>query len=336
MDTGMADAPQIVADLFARYGQKKQMGRPAKNSRRPLYFLVRPFLENLDLAVLFYTMRCRYQCHFCNLTVQSSLKPISAEDIVNQFLFVCNEVRHCLSVLDSITLSNESSVFDENAMPATSLDTILACIHEVRTVRRVVLESRLEFLTEPGLQRVSDLANPQVIDILTGFETYDERIRDNVLGKQEPLSVFLAGLDMVATARCDLTAYVLYKPDPAMSDQNAHCEARRSILFLREECARRGVRLTIRLNPMYMAKGTVWSNRAFDIGGFVPPRLTDVLSLAEEMRTDGARIYLGLTSEGLADPDGTYMGREDFNRDLLRKAKRFNRMHFTPASRLGG
>jgi hypothetical protein len=313
------------------------MGLPAESTQTPLYFLVRPFLEDLDLVVLFYTTRCRYQCHFCNLPAQSSLSPVSAEDILRQFLFVCNEVRHCLGILDRITLSNEGSMFDESTMPSATLDSILNCIHQVRTVRRVVLETRLEFLTEASLHRVCTIARPQVVDILTGFETYDERIRDIVLGKREHLSVFLSGLDLLARFGCDLTAYVLYKPDPAMSDADAHAEARRTMVFLIDECSRRNVKLTIRLNPMYAARGTPWSRIATTLSGFRPPRLTDVLSLAEEMRLDGVRVYLGLTSEGLADENGTYVGRDDFSREVLREAKLFNRLRgYGPQIGFGG
>lgn len=52
-----------------------------------------------------------------------------------------------------------------------------------------------------------------------------------------------------------------------------------------------------------------------------PPRLSDVLEqLARRKADQGIRIYLGLTSEGLADEDGTYRVREDFSRKLLRDA----------------
>ena len=323
------DALAVVRRLFDDFGQRKSMTARPASAREAIYFLVRPFIGDLDVAILLNSLRCRYQCRFCNLPSKSSRVLVSANDLVAQWLSVMRELRHCLSTLDRITISNEGSVLDETTFPVEALDAIASSVGVLRNVRRLVLETRLEFVRAARIRELRAFADPAAITILTGFETLDEGIRDRVLGKREPLDDFLAGLNEVASGGAALNAYVLFKPSWLMTDDDAVSEARASIEFLMKECKERAIPLAVRLNPMYVASGTAWQVQADRAGGFVPPRLTDVLAVAMEFRQRGLPVYLGLTSEGLASASGTYAARDDFSREVLRRAKAFNRRRAT-------
>jgi radical SAM enzyme (TIGR01210 family) len=182
----------------------------------------------------------------------------------------------------------------------------------------------LEFIT-PDYIRDLEASNARVqIDILTGFETVDDRIRDEILYKKESIESFLRGLDKIALTSASLTAYVLYKPSPYMTDEDAKREAEKSIRFLQQACGERQIPLTIRLNPMYVAANTNWLKRALATRDYSPPRLSDVLALAERTRAQGGQVYIGLSTEGLEHPEGTYRSREDFSIELLKRAVDFN------------
>ena len=311
------DLYSFAKDLYREFGPPKAMGQSAKSPSIPHFFLLRKFLDEQDLAILFNTKRCRYNCHFCALPAKSSLEFISGEHIAEQFLYVLQEVKHALGLVDRLTIANEGSVFDGSTFP---FDTLLNIVHTATAlpnIRRLVFETRLEFLRDEALESIRQVG-VGVLDILTGFESLDRRIRDEVLVKREPLDVFLTGLDVIARHRASLTTYVLFKPCPDMSDQEATSEARASIEFLRDQCNQRGIPLTIRLNPMYAARGTRWRAVAESTPSYSPPRLTDVLDLAREMQALGTRVYLGLTSEGLSEAPYTYRGRDDFATGLLK------------------
>jgi len=311
---------QHVQTLYRTFGPPKQMGQSPELRTRPHFFLHRNFLGEQDLAILFSTKRCRYQCKFCALPLKSSRAFIEQDDVMTQYAYVIDEVKHSLGVLDRLTVANEGSVFDESTFPPAALDAIVQSTRVLPRMKKIVLETRLEFITTDRLRQVAD-ASGKRLDVLTGFETLDPTLRDGVLGKREPLDTVLAGLDIVAGVDADLTAYVLYKPSYEMSDDEAYAEAERSMTFLVDECARRRIPLIIRLNPMYVARDTTWASAAEAHGGFSPPRLTDVMTLAGKMRANGVRVYLGLTSEGLADgKTGTYRAREDFSSAILKDA----------------
>jgi radical SAM enzyme (TIGR01210 family) len=300
------------------------MGVAAPAADRPHYFLLRTFLGENDLLVILNTKRCRYSCDFCTLPNKSSRTWISEEDVARQFLHVARACRHALSIVDRVTLSNEGSVLDEGTLGPTALEAILGSIGRMRRVRRIELETRLEFVTPARVRALAGLAPRARVGILTGFETASPRIRDDVLGKRQSLADFLRGLDRVAEANAWLTAHVLFKPDPSMSDDDAYWEAQRSVHFLIDESAARGIPLQIRLNPMYRARGSPWSTRVGATADYSPPRLTDVMALAEEMTAAGATIYIGLSTEGLATAWGTYVSRADYSPDLIKDIKSFN------------
>ncbi|PPK65217.1 radical SAM protein [Actinokineospora auranticolor] len=305
--------------LYRAYGPPKAMGDSAPAHDRPHFFLHRNFLGEQDLAILFNTKRCRYQCKFCALPFKSSRDWVPAEQVRAQFRHVLDEDRHALGVLERITIANEGSVFDETTFPPEALTDITTAVRKLPRVRKIVLETRLEFARADRLRQIARDSG-KTLDILTGFETLDEDLRERVLGKREPLESFLRGLDEVAEAGCELTAYVLFKPDPEMTDEQAWTEAEKAIDYLHEHCASRRVPLTIRINPMYVAHGTQWAARAQRLPDYKPPRLSDIVAMAERKREEGIAVYLGLTSEGLSDEDKTYRAREDFTRGLLKRA----------------
>lgn len=313
-----------IRHLYNTFGQRKPMGRPSLNTVTPHYFLLRKFISENDLLIILSTKRCRYQCQFCQLPAKSSKVWISGEDILAQFEYVLNEMKHALSVIDRLTLSNEGSVLDADTLPTETLLMIAKGINEIRNIRKLVLETRLEFVDPIIIQQIREVAPRVKVDILTGFETYNSYIRDKLLFKRESIEAFLTGLDRIAEVKAELTSYVLFKSSPTMTDDDAYTEAEETIDFLANQCLIRKIPLTIRLNPMYLAKGSVWAKRAHDTPDYKPPRLTDIMRLAEKKVQKGLRVYIGLSTEGLDEDRGNYTSREDYSPGLIGPIKLFN------------
>jgi hypothetical protein len=307
---------QTLRALYREFGPPKPMGSSAPATDRPHFFLHRNFLGEQDLAILFNTKRCRYQCSFCALPAKSSRQWVPTDRVIAQFDYVVNELRHSLGSLERVTIANEGSVLDEATFPPEALTEIVGSLRVLPRVRRIVIETRLEFVRQERLDELR--LDGKRFNVLTGFETHDPDLRDGLLGKRQDLESFLVGLDEVAAAGAELTAYVLFKPEPTMTDAEAYTEAEASIDWLHRECQARRIPLQVRLNPMYVAEGTRLAERIAAMDDYRPPRLSDVIALAEQKRGEGLPVYLGLTSEGLSDDSNTYRGREDFSRSLLK------------------
>lgn len=316
--------PEEVDILYNQYGQRKPMGLSAESTKKPHFFLYRTFAGDNDLLLILNTKRCAYQCHFCQLPAKSSRTWIPIEEIVEQVRYVFFELKHSLSVLDRVTLSNDGSVLDAKTFPEDALLTIAECINKLRRVRTLVLETRLEFVNQGTLMKIQERAPRVKINILTGFETQDEYIREEILYKREPINAFLSGLDEVAQSGSDLTAYILYKPAQTMTDEEAYDEAEKTFDFLKRECASRNISYSVRLNPMYLARGSKWAEIAMDSPRYKPPCLTDVMKLAEKKAREGVKVYIGMSTEGLDEVEGSYMSREDFSFTLVKAVALFN------------
>ena len=314
-----------IRKLYANFGQQKPMGSlNIQDTRTPFFFLHRTFLGEQDLLIIFKTKRCRYNCNFCSLSTLSSSSWVSESEILSQFEYVIVELKHSLSVLDRITISNNGSVLDGKTMSPATLVKIAKCIKEIRRIHTMVLESRLEFFDNLIMEKIRAV-NPRLsINILAGFETLNTFIRDDILDKKESIKTFEKGLDKVAESGVDLTAFVLYKPSHLMSDSDAYLEAEDSIEYLVKNCNERGIDLTIRLNPMFAAKGSKWAKIAFETPGYQPPRLSDVLELAQAKLREGIPVYIGLSTENLDLDKGSYKCREDYSEKLLNRAILFN------------
>lgn len=314
-----------ISELYNRFGQQKPMGYSASERSKPHYFLHRTFLNENDLLIIFNTKRCRYDCDFCQLPEKSSKDFIPSEDILKQFQFVMKELKHSLSVLDRITLSNEGSILDTTTFPAETLLIIAKCVEELRRVRAFTIETRIEFVDSNTLEKIQQNASRAEIEILTGFESHDPHIRDDILKKNQSLQEFEKGLDQVADSGASLSSYILFKPSPTMTDKEAFEEAERSIDYLVEQCRQRGIDLKyVRINPMYAAKGSSWAQVAKNTPEYKPPRLTDVMRLAEKKQSEELDTYIGLSTEGLDEEDSNYRAREDFSPDLIKPILKFN------------
>ena len=144
------------------------------------------------------------------------------------------------------------------------------------------------------------------------------------MGKGQPREALQQCLDVLAAfPKTAVTSYVLVKADPAATDAGAVAEAQATVEYLIEQTRQRGLPLTIRLNPMYIADGTRWSQLAQD-AQYEPPRLQDIVGLARFTESQGVPAYIGLSTEGLADSANSFRGRADFDRGVLKDAIRIS------------
>lgn len=315
---------QLARRLHQTYGLTKEMGKASQDENKPHFFLHRQFLGDNDLLVIFNTKRCRYQCSFCSLPAKSSRAWIDGPATMQQFAYVLGELRHSLGVIERVTLSNEGSVLDEKTFDSLALDEIIKAIRQLRKVRTLAIETRLEFVELVRMAEIRSALPRRNLEIVTGFETYDDEIRTKYLGKRETIESVLDGLDRIAISNARLAAYVLYKPVPTMTDAEAYAEAKQSVDFLSRECSKRNIVLTVRLNPMYVAEGSKWAEIARTTPNYQPPLFDDVLALADEIAAAGTPSYVAPLAEGLAGDGDTFHGRAGFSGLSLKRVMELN------------
>lgn len=295
-----------------------------KRSDEPLSVVTRQVFGVPELVVVFYTKRCQYQCSFCTLPSTSASSDISTAGIQSQLEQAFATAGEELAGIEMVSLGNEGSILDERTFSKEQLEYTLRSCANLPSVKEIVLETRSEFVTEELLDQISQWASPCKLTLKIGLESADDRIRNTILAKKMDLSAFESVVEMMGRKGVALASYVLMKADPAHGDAEAQEDARRTCEYLKELCGRTGTELTLRVNTMYRAEGSVWARWAAD-HGWKPPSIFDLAELMLEVHSEDVKVFAGLYDEGLATSDGHYEARPDFERWALETLEQYNK-----------
>ena len=110
-----------------------------------------------------------------------------------------------------LCLYNEGNFFNEVELPAEARTGMLRMIGADRRIKRLVLESLPEHISEKVLQETKELLGHVELELGIGLESADPKVRMLCINK----SYSLAGFESVAARvrkHCRLLAYVLVKP----------------------------------------------------------------------------------------------------------------------------
>ncbi len=294
-----------------------------KRADTPLSIVTREVFGVPELVVVFYTRRCQYQCSFCTLPSTSAYSDVSFDDVARQLDHGFAQVAASLATIERISIGNEGSILDARTLPVDQLEHVLKRCGALPAVREIVLETRSEFVTASLLDTILRWVAPCRLVLKIGLESADRRIREDILHKRMDLAAFEAVVALLGPRRIGLASYVLVKADPAHSDAEGRADAIATCAYLKRLCAAHGVALTLRVNSMYKARGSVWA-RAAEKAGWRPPSIVDLARVMLAVEQDGVEVFAGLYDEGLAAEDGHYEARPDFEPWALDTLERYN------------
>jgi len=275
-------------------------------------------LDGLVLFIVFYTQACRWsRCLGCNLPSLCSQFHVGWEDLMEQvdWVFSNEEVVEKKSQIRKVIVSNNGSVLDEETFSTTALFYLgVMCNKHLPNLSVLTLESRPEYVDEIELELLSRLLEeakiPTQLEIAVGFEAFDNRIRNMVFKKGLSLKVFEEFIKLVARHKFRVKCYLMQKPVPEMSDQEAIKDIQKAIDYLSILSGKYGVEINVHLNPTYAAKGTLLGE-SFKKGEYIPPYLRDVAKAAYYAKDNSISVYIGLYDEGLAVEGGSFIRKGD-------------------------
>ncbi len=288
-------------------------------SKTAIYDGRRRFLGRRDLVISFYTMKCQFQCTYCALPLQSANLPVTAEDLDAQINEVFDRRADALSALQQISFGNEGSVFDRVRFHQSSLELLLERTAEAPRLEVLSIETRPEYINADKLEHVRRRTRARVLDVTVGFETQDDELRQGLMNKSISRRNMEKRIALLGESGVRLTAYVMVKPGPRMTEAQGVAEAVATMDYLAEQTARHGVDLVIYLTPNYVAEGSTLA-RTVRREDYLPPTIQSILEVVLAGHGMGLPVYSGLWSEGLADEAGDFRGREGYDpamRDAL-------------------
>ncbi|MCX5794401.1 MAG: hypothetical protein NTY77_02750 [Elusimicrobia bacterium] len=276
--------------------------------RRPIDHHIQNTPQGRELVLALYTKGCRYhQCSFC------SLPALSAGDAAIGAADIKAQVDHVLDAIPArqrrsirrVTVYNSGSVLDQRTLPTAALWHLFERLSDFPELAEVSLDTRAEFVEGWELDGLKARLGGRRLTVAVGYETANERIRNKVLRKGLSEETFqkLARLCSVKGVR--LKAYVLIKPDAALSEEQAVAEAVRTLRHLRATGRRLKLGMEAHLNPTYVARGSALE-KEFRSRKYQPPRLWSIVDIVSRLEGSGLPIHVGLHTEGLAVRGGTF------------------------------
>jgi len=294
---------------------------------RPLFHWYRKTPFGPELVVCLYTRGCRYRaCSFC------SLPSVTAGDLQVPYREINTQVDFALGQLSAeeldavvrVSLFNNGSTLDQETLPTKSLLYFLLKASDLPNLAVVSLETRAEYVEDWELKVLRQiLPDRAALEISLGFETFSEKIRNQVLRKGLTEAMFESLLALLSANRCRLKCYVMLKPDVTLTEQEGVEEAVRTIEYLGGMSEKHKVEISVHLNPTYVARGSRLEND-FRVKGYRPPDLSGVVEVLLKTESVGLWTYVGLDDEGLAAPGGEFRSELQDRARVIATLERFN------------
>lgn len=279
-----------------------------RDPKRPVFHGLRESPSGTEFVIAFYTRGCLYgACSFCSLPALSAgAENVSEEDVRAQAdCALASLSPRDLSRVKRVSVYNSGSVLDQRTLPTGALFHLIEKLGAMPALSLVSLDTRAEFV-EPGeLDGLKAKLGMAELELSVGYETRDARIRNRTLRKGLSERAFQDFCVLLASKGVRLKAYVILKPDVALSEEKAVLEAVRTLEHLASLGRRLGLRMSAHLNPAYVARGSRLE-REFREQGYVPPRLWTVVDALLPCENLGLPIQVGLDTEGLAVEGGTF------------------------------
>jgi radical SAM enzyme (TIGR01210 family) len=168
-------------------------------------------------------------CTICgHLAKQRRLETsISTQDYIKQFVSEYDKVD--FKEYPILNLYNNGSILNNNEIPNEALFKILKIVNQNPYIRKIVLESRPEFVNEEIVYEIKKRVPDKFVEIAMGLEVLDDFYRIACINKGFRLEQFKKAATIIKK-HLNLKSYVLLKP-PFLTEREGIEEAIRTIEF---------------------------------------------------------------------------------------------------------
>jgi len=257
-DDGWEEDDDLRSDEGPGEGEEPQRLPAARKERNPRQY-VSCWSENDSLdgaqarawVLILRTFGCAWaKCTMCGYHGEAA--PATGDDLMHQFATALGRQKD-----EPIAkLYTSGSFFDELEVPAGTRRAILGELG--RTFKRVVIESRPDFVTEAVVKEATGLCPG--LEVAMGLESVSERVLSHSVRKGFTFKDFAHKARMARDLGARVRAYILLKP-PFLTEKEALDDAVRSMVEAAPHCD------TLSLNPVNVQRGTLveqlWKRRIF-------------------------------------------------------------------------
>ncbi|MBE0523182.1 MAG: archaeosine biosynthesis radical SAM protein RaSEA [Methanosarcinales archaeon] len=176
-----------------------------------------------SLTVIFHTIGCHWShsggCSMCGYFNDSATVPPGDENLISQFDHVLKKIGNNTALIKIFT---SGSFFDDREIAHSVRTGIFEKIGDIGTIKKIVAETRPEFVTEKKLNDSLEILDKYGIrlEIAVGLETSNDAIRKDCINKGFTFNDFIKASKTAKSLGVTTKAYLLLKP-PFISEKAA-------------------------------------------------------------------------------------------------------------------
>ena len=186
---------------------------------------------------------------------------------------------------DELWIYNGGSYLNEAEIPLNSQLNIIKWVSRKKSIKRVLIESRPEFVTINKIKILKDILGNKDLMIGIGLESQDDNIRLKRIKKGFEKLEYENAIKAAKKANAEILTYVFLKPI-GVSEKEAIREASLTIKYAFESGSD-----VVALESAFIQEKTVMS-KLYDKGHYKPPWLWSILEVISNNQERGP-IYVG-------------------------------------------
>lgn len=214
-----------------------------------------------------------------------------------------------------LCLYTPGSFFDDDEISPELRIQILKIISKDKSIKRLAVESRPDYITEEKIGEVREILPNMEIEVGLGLDSADDRIRNLLINKGLSFESYVKACDILNRFEITIVTYVLVKP-PFLTESEAIIDAIDSAKKAFELGS-----LVVSFEPMSVQENTVVYQLYRD-GLYRPPWLWSLIEIVKEVDALG-EIRIG---QFVYPPSLQYASNCDIcTPETLQKIQDFNR-----------
>jgi len=249
-----------------------------------------------SLTVIFQTSGCSWNnCAMCGYVYDSAEKPPSHQELMKQLEYAMSRSRDEEFIVKIFT---SGSFLDDGEIPPGTRKEILLRIGENPNVKKVIAETRPEYITSEKLSE-AESALGKKFEVAVGLETSSDMIRKDCINKGFSFNDFIMASEVARLEGVSVKVYLLLKPI-FLSESTAIDDIIHSISDAAPYAE------TISINLCNVQKGTL-VDQMFESGDYRPPWLWSAIEVLKKGKEFNPEITI------ISDPVGAGSARGPHN-----------------------
>lgn len=159
-----------------------------------------------------WALRSASGCTMCGHIAKQARtdRPISADQFISQFTAAFSTID--FRDIPVLNMFNNGSFFNDEEIPSVARRAILRMIDDNRSIKKLLVECRPEFITDSAIEEAKTLLTNTDLEVAIGLETADDRRRLLTINKGFTLKEFIRAAAIITRNSVRLRSYILLKP----------------------------------------------------------------------------------------------------------------------------